>query len=765
MRKNLFLIFCIIPIIVSSLTLELEKINEFASSGDYGVFHRLLIENNYLYAISHYGFEINAVDENGELNKISLIPLEGDVDGIKKIGNNVLVSVSTFGTYQNEILSTLYKIDITNPYEPYIVDSIIFPENIINSAIGTYGDYLGYHKLEEINNSWFATQLVFMDPITFEEITSYIIHTGTYQLKENFFMQKRNIDEYIYDIYDYSNIYDIHVVNSIDFESCPTVYMTMYAIDDSTLVLLGNESISFYDISDIHNINLLSTHYKHNGVSPLGDCIRVDDFLLIPSQHSGIEVVDISDLTNPVMSDFWEYPIEELASTDPNFLTTGGLIYNNGNLYVGTFYHGIILMSFNNGTIEYQNNFTNNRIVRTNIELNSNYLYTTGYSGGLYVWDIEDAINPTLDRIIFEDLYVTDFEIMNNHIYLTTNSYPDGNSYFKVFNISELSNPILKFDELLNGISFSMINENEPDYIYICSMVNGQFVEIRKYDVEDPDDIEQVLVFEYPGIVQPSFFYEGYLYIVEYDADGLKNLLIYGGFEEENPELVNQLPDFVGSSKIDVMNNYLNLSSNNNVEGDSFYSLDDPINPELSFTTSTSSKWRTCKLIDNVLICPSRFTVYLYDLENSPSGELEPFDYFNLNSRYVNLIFNSQGEEDYFFCTQLECISTYNYSIETSAEDELPKTEVHLSNYPNPFNPETNIVFNLPEDGAVQIEIFNIRGQKIRSLLNDQMESGEHSISWNGADASGKKVGSGLYLYKLKVNDKLELVKKCMLMK
>ena len=174
MKKKLTILLCLIPIILSSLTCEFEKINEFAASGDYGEFHRLLIEDNYLYAISHYGFEIYS---DGALIRISLIPIEGDIDGIEKIENDVFVSVSTRTTYQSEIHSTLYKIDVFNPYEPFIADSIIFPENIKNDILRTYGDYLAYHKLEEINGSWSFTQLVFMNPITFEEVASlYILH-------------------------------------------------------------------------------------------------------------------------------------------------------------------------------------------------------------------------------------------------------------------------------------------------------------------------------------------------------------------------------------------------------------------------------------------------------------------------------------------------------------------------------------------------------------------------------------------------------------
>ena len=88
-----------------------------------------------------------------------------------------------------------------------------------------------------------------------------------------------------------------------------------------------------------------------------------------------------------------------------------------------------------------------------------------------------------------------------------------------------------------------------------------------------------------------------------------------------------------------------------------------------------------------------------------------------------------------------------------------------ISNYPNPFNPTTTISFSIPEEEIVELSVYNIKGQKIKSLLNNQIVEGEHSIVWNGEDDSGKKVGSGVYLYKLKVNGRIEAVKKCLLLK
>lgn len=74
----------------------------------------------------------------------------------------------------------------------------------------------------------------------------------------------------------------------------------------------------------------------------------------------------------------------------------------------------------------------------------------------------------------------------------------------------------------------------------------------------------------------------------------------------------------------------------------------------------------------------------------------------------------------------------------------------NLTNYPNPFNPETTISFNLPEPGRIEVEIFNIKGQKLLTLINEHIQKGKHSILWSGVDENNKVVSSGIYLYKIK---------------
>ena len=72
-----------------------------------------------------------------------------------------------------------------------------------------------------------------------------------------------------------------------------------------------------------------------------------------------------------------------------------------------------------------------------------------------------------------------------------------------------------------------------------------------------------------------------------------------------------------------------------------------------------------------------------------------------------------------------------------------------VGNYPNPFNPETTIRFSTAQAGPVRIDIYNTRGQIVKTLVNDQREAGNHSVVWNGTDNNGRITSSGIYYYKM----------------
>jgi len=92
------------------------------------------------------------------------------------------------------------------------------------------------------------------------------------------------------------------------------------------------------------------------------------------------------------------------------------------------------------------------------------------------------------------------------------------------------------------------------------------------------------------------------------------------------------------------------------------------------------------------------------------------------------------------------------------------KTLTSVANYPNPFNPETSITFNLQSAAIVKIDIFNIRGQLVRTITDRLFDKGNNVVVWNGLDNVNKPVGSGVYFYRISVGDEM-LSKKMLLLK
>ncbi len=102
--------------------------------------------------------------------------------------------------------------------------------------------------------------------------------------------------------------------------------------------------------------------------------------------------------------------------------------------------------------------------------------------------------------------------------------------------------------------------------------------------------------------------------------------------------------------------------------------------------------------------------------------------------------------------------------VEGNADLNLP-TKYELSqNVPNPFNPSTTIQFAIPKSGNVKVEVFNMLGQKVRTLLDDYEKAGYKRVEWDGNDQNGSSVASGVYLYRMSSGDFTE-TKKMLLLK
>ncbi|MCD4650753.1 MAG: T9SS type A sorting domain-containing protein [Candidatus Cloacimonetes bacterium] len=109
--------------------------------------------------------------------------------------------------------------------------------------------------------------------------------------------------------------------------------------------------------------------------------------------------------------------------------------------------------------------------------------------------------------------------------------------------------------------------------------------------------------------------------------------------------------------------------------------------------------------------------------------------------------------------------SVYKLTIGGIPNDDFvaPPANINLSNYPNPFNPETTISYDLAKPSPVSLGIYNIKGQHVRTLVNEPQHAGSYEVLWSGKDANGETVGSGIYLYRLKTNKQIQTGKAVLL--
>jgi len=86
----------------------------------------------------------------------------------------------------------------------------------------------------------------------------------------------------------------------------------------------------------------------------------------------------------------------------------------------------------------------------------------------------------------------------------------------------------------------------------------------------------------------------------------------------------------------------------------------------------------------------------------------------------------------------------------------LPETFALHPNFPNPFNPSTTIRYQLPEASNVHLIVYDATGRVVRTLVEGKMEAGHYTVTWNGRDASGRVVASGVYLVRMEAGDFIE---------
>ncbi len=168
---------------------------------------------------------------------------------------------------------------------------------------------------------------------------------------------------------------------------------------------------------------------------------------------------------------------------------------------------------------------------------------------------------------------------------------------------------------------------------------------------------------------------------------------------------------------------------------------------------SVELKWISQSETDNL-------GYYIYRSEDQ-SGRYE-----RINDEMILGAGNSQEKHEYLYRDKtVKAGMTYYYKLADidyqgvltyhdpiSVNIPLPAEYVLEPNYPNPFNPETRLTIRVPEEGEARLEIYNMRGNKVRTLLQDRIPAGNHVMTWNGCDDGGTQMPSGIYFAVFRMN-------------
>ena len=188
-------------------------------------------------------------------------------------------------------------------------------------------------------------------------------------------------------------------------------------------------------------------------------------------------------------------------------------------------------------------------------------------------------------------------------------------------------------------------------------------------------------------------------------------------------------------------------------------------------------QWETATEVNNYGFEIERSVVSESAVENASAPEASTFE----NKQWEKVAFveghgNSNSPKLYSFTDknliggskfvyrlkQIDIDGTFEYSDEVEIE-VLPTRYELMQNYPNPFNPTTKIRFSLPEDAKIAINIYNVLGEKVSSILNEELKAGFHEVDFNSSSA-GYSLATGVYIYTIETKN-FSQVKKMILMK
>ena len=536
----------------------------------------------------------------------------------------------------------------------------------------------------------------------------------------------------------------------------------------------------------------------YNGSGIIKNCYILNNASSIVTRYTDINKLEISNNIIQNNQDF-----NNFVANMWNFeFSTGSVLGNSKALIVGNYFRDCII-SFN--SIYFKNNIVNSSpihiannnhisILSDNQFLNfqtaigggnvndSIYINKNQFIGGYAGIDINQAYIE-VDNNYFEDCnletYISTGKIINNRfnngrVFLHNSSH--GNIAFinnLIYNYNSSSYAFSSYkNEIKNNIFINnipnLISDSTDSLFINCIIINnGSF---HWWPNPHGNDTFRNCIIDFP--LDPPLVDGGGNIIV----DSLQALEIFVDIENGDFHLA---PNSIAiDAGFDTLGYYYPFDLENSVrvwdgDGDGNAIIDigayEYGAPQFGKITGYITETFSGEPVDYVLLKadnePGEFTF----VDSNGYFEIQlPEGTYDLYAERVfyedNIIYTVTVENEQ--TTEIAFNMTYEDPLVGVEDNEINIncSELTVSNYPNPFNPTTTISFNLSSNSDVSVEVYNVKGQKVKTLLKEKMNQGQHEVVWNGLNEKNKPVSSGVYLYKVKAGNQ-ETVKRMILLK
>jgi len=634
--------------------------------------------------------------------------------------------------------------------------------------------------------------------------TPFIYNGWDLSVSENHAYVTAYMEHLSFAIVDISDPHNPIILSTLD----STGYGPIAYLSNHVYVVDRYEGLRIIDVSDPHNPRIVGAYlddYEHWDIAVSGS------YAYLALAEDGLEILDITDPLDPSLVSHYDSPIDNFAACvfisdtyayiggwfleivdisvpsepvytghyEPAFgiwdiCVDGDYLYGIGGTDIGDHQFVIVNVEDPNNPYGVGEYFTGWFTDISNVE---HQVYISGRSEALTIIDVSVPVSP--DFLGAYEVYggLSAIAVSQNYAYAATNVR---GSFFTI-DVSDYSSPVVRQINNISGNVFEV--DIEDNYLYVSS---GN---IQIYDISETDS--PVFAGEYMG---PSQIYgvdvQGQYAYVTPVWDGLQIVDIS---DPGNPFLVGECP-LVGPFQVFVRENLAFVTEREPGLGLAIVDVSNSVNPVLIGRCETPLYARRLYIEgEYAYVTVETYGIEIIDI----SDPYHPVAVSNYHTRDAtgdvfvqdNYAFVTAGDEGLLILDVSDpltpvLITTYNngtraatchviddyiflgcsysmiilrFDTESGVVEEiaqLPDEYFLYQNFPNPFNPTTTISYSIPEQSDIRIEVYNIIGQRVATLLDGNKQAGNHSIVWQADNHP-----SGVYFARLEAGGRSETVK------